>query len=293
MTPYLFIFLSMLFFSIGIFIDNFLINKRFKDTKSLLFYSNITNLLFIPLLWIFGMPKMLPTDLIIPLVVVGIAQIIYLYPYYKALKVADTSIISALFNLGKIFTPVLAYVIVNERLSPIQYAGFAIIIFASFMLTYEGGLKVNKALLYMMLTTLILAISSTVTKYSLGEVDWITVMTWSAVFSTIITIVVGLIFYRRHIAKSGKNYFRSFWQFMINEFVTFIAMACLIYAIVDIPVTIAQGLLATSPVLMIALTFFGRRLWPSYFKENLQWKYIIRKSVYFIIIAIGIVMSVR
>ncbi len=292
MIEYVFIILAAVFFSVGIIIDNFLVTKKFKNTIALLFYSNITNLLFIPLLWIFGLPKALSLAMIIPVTIVAVAQIIYLYPYFQALKESDTSIITALFNLGKIFVPVIAFILVHERLTLLQYLGFIIILASSFLLTYHGGLRVNKALFYMLLTTLILAIGSTVTKYALDTIDWITVMTWAAVISTIITILVGTVFYRRDIWQSRKPYLKSFWQFMLNEFVTFLAMACVTYAIVKMPVTIAQGLLAISPVLTIALIYAGHRIWPYYFKENLEWKSILKKSAYFILMTIGIILSV-
>ncbi len=292
MLEYMFIFFAILFFSIGIIIDNFLINNRFKNMFALLFYSNITDMLFIPLLWIFGLPKLLPTDMIVPIILVGVGQIIYLYPYYKALKEIDTSIVSALFNLGKIFVPVLAFIVVRERLSILQYIGFIVIIFGSFMLTYEGGLKINKALFYMTLTTFIIATSSTVTKYALESIDWITVITWAAIMSTTITIIFGLLFYKKEIADSRKIYLRTVWQFILNNFVTFLAMASITYAIVTVPVTVAQGLMATAPVFMIAFIYLGHKFWPRYFKENLEWKNILKKSVFFILIAIGIILTV-
>jgi len=292
MIAYLFILIAIIFFSIGVFIDNFLINSAFKDTKALLFYSNITNLLFIPLLWIFGLPKILPNNMIFPILIVGFAQAIYLYPYFKALKETDTSIISALFNMGKIFVPLLAWLIVNERLSLIQYIGFILIIISSFFLTYKGELKVNKALIYMIITSLILAINSTITKYALESVDWITVITWSAVVSTIITIIIGTLFYRKEISKTRKIYFKNIWRFIINEFVTFIAIASMIFAITKMPITIVQGLLAAQPVLMILIAYFAHKFLPKYFKEDFSLKNVLKKTVFFIIIIIGIILSV-
>ena len=286
MTPYIFILLSAIFFCIGIIIDNFLTNKKFKDTKSLLFYSNITNLLFIPLLWIFGLPKALPINLIIPLTIVAIAQTIYLYPYFQALKELDTSIVGALFNFGKIFTPIMAYIVIDERLSLMQYIGFATIIFGAFMMTYQGKLNLNKGFFYMILTTIILSVSATTTKYSLEHIDWITVMTWTAIISTVLNFIIGTLFYRKEILSSKKTYFSTIWQFIINEFVTFLAMACLIYAVTNIQVTISQGILATAPIFMIVFAFFGHKIFPNYFKENIEWKHVIRK-VFYILIKIG------
>jgi drug/metabolite transporter (DMT)-like permease len=224
---------------------------------------------------------------------VAIAQITYLYPYFKALKIADASIVSALFNLGKIFVPALAFIIVNERLSLWQYTGFIIIILSSFMLTYHGGLKINKSLMYMAITSIIIAIMSTVTKYALDSIDWITVMTWTAVFSTTITILIGTAFLRKEIISHRKAYFQSFWQFMINEFVTFIAMACMIYAVAQMPVTIVQGLLALQPIFMMFLAFLGNRFLPEYFKEDIRLKTFLKKSIFFILIAIGVYLTFK
>ena len=86
MLVYFVLFISMIFFNLAIFVDNFLSNKKFNDSLALLFYGSITNLIFLPLVWIFGLPKILPSELLIPIIIAGFSEFIYLLPYYKALQ---------------------------------------------------------------------------------------------------------------------------------------------------------------------------------------------------------------
>jgi drug/metabolite transporter (DMT)-like permease len=68
-------------------------------------------------------------------------------------------------------------------------------------------------------------------------------------------------------------------------------MACMIYSVAQMPVTIVQGLLALQPILMMLLAFLGYRLLPNYFKEDIRWKIIIRKAMFFVLIAVGVYLT--
>lgn len=76
-------------------------------------------------------------------------DVAYLYPYYKAMKVIDTSIVSALFSLGQITIPIMTYLFLDERLRESQYAGFLLIIAASIVLSINDFKmpKLNRAFL--------------------------------------------------------------------------------------------------------------------------------------------------
>lgn len=90
---------------------------------------------------------------------VGFLDIVYLYPYYTAMKVIDTSIVAALFSLGQITIPVMTYLWLDERLSLTQYIGFAIIIMSSIALSIKGTKipKLNRAFYYMVGASLLRA----------------------------------------------------------------------------------------------------------------------------------------
>ncbi len=74
-----------LFYGLANILDNYFVNKLFKHPAILVFYSSLINLLFLPLIFIFQLPKLPTLDMIPVFVIIGLIEIAYLYPYYKAL----------------------------------------------------------------------------------------------------------------------------------------------------------------------------------------------------------------
>ncbi|MGV8150412.1 MAG: EamA family transporter [Candidatus Woesearchaeota archaeon] len=290
MIWYVYTLLALIFFSLSVLIDNYLISKKFKKPSSLMFYSSISNIIFIPLLWIIAMPKIPEWNLIIPLIIVGICEVAYLYPYYKALKIEESSIVLALFSLGKIFIPIIAYFVAGERLTYIHYIGFFLIVFCSFAITKQGRLMFKKSLWYMLATGIILSIHASVYKYNLEKLDWITAMTWTALFSTILIIILALTKFRKETMQIRHKFLKNIHYFITNEAINFIAFALLIYSFSIASVTLVEGLLALQPIILILLVLAGQRFYPKFFKEDISAKSLLRKTFYFLLIAAGIWM---
>jgi drug/metabolite transporter (DMT)-like permease len=78
----------------------------------------VANIAFLPLLWIEGSPGFLPARLIPYVILMGAMEFGYYWLYYEALKHEDTSIVSSLFSIGKVFIPLGAFFILSERLLP-------------------------------------------------------------------------------------------------------------------------------------------------------------------------------
>ena len=132
---------------LGNIIDGHLSNKKFHNPWILLFYSGIMELLFLPFLLLYRLPVIFSFKIMLFFPIIAFLDFLTLIFYYKALREDDTSIVASLFSLGKIFVPILAFFVVGERLSPLQYLAFFIIIFASTLLTAtnDGGkIKFNK-----------------------------------------------------------------------------------------------------------------------------------------------------
>ena len=105
-------------------IDNHFTNNLFKRTTTLVFFASFTNLLFLPIILILDFPTLITISQIPFFIILGLTGIGYLYPYYKALQNDDTSVVVSLFSLGKVFVPLLAFLLVGEILNTTQYLGF-------------------------------------------------------------------------------------------------------------------------------------------------------------------------
>ena len=132
MMIYLIAFLSPFFYALSVLIESFLSLGIFKKPATMCFYASLTNALFVPLMFYFGTPTWPEMRFWIVYILLAMIDIAYLYPYYIALKNTDTSVVSSLFSIGKVFVPLLSFCVLGDVLSPVQYLGFFIVIFAIF-----------------------------------------------------------------------------------------------------------------------------------------------------------------
>ncbi len=288
---YFIAFLAPFLYALTILIESRLSLDIFKKPATMCFFVSLTNCLFIPFVFFLGMPTLPSLQHIWLYLVLGIIDIAYLYPYYQALKKTDTSIVSALFTLGKIFVPILSYILLKDILSDIQYCGFLIILFASAVLSLKHPLhfRLNKAFYFMLLSSLLLSFRTVSAKYLLQtEASWINLLIYPNLISGAL-IFAGLFFkqLRKDIKKHRTIYFKKFKLFAINEFINFLALITSTFALSKLSPTICAAIEATAPffILMIAaiLTpFYGQK-----FKE--QSVPFVWKICCFIIIIIGVI----
>jgi drug/metabolite transporter (DMT)-like permease len=97
----LFAFLAPALYAVAEIFDEYLSNRVLKKVVPLIFLALVLNFVFVPILFIIQKPIMPSAKLIWSLIGVGLTNLLYLFPYYKSLKVEDTSIVSAFFQLGK------------------------------------------------------------------------------------------------------------------------------------------------------------------------------------------------
>src|SRR3990167_4028289 len=84
----------------------------------------------------------------------GLILIYSFYFYYKALFIADASIVAALFQLIVVFNYIFGLIFLNEHLSLLQLSAMAMVIAGSVLLTlesHEKKLKLNKKVFLLML----------------------------------------------------------------------------------------------------------------------------------------------
>src|SRR3989338_2331948 len=124
----LFACISAAFYAVAEQFDSFFVNGKFKHPFTLLFYTSLFNLIFVPVLFIFQPPEVPPISTIPLFILLGLVGIGYLYPYYRGLQSDDTSVAISFFGVSRIFVPVLAFLAVGEVLDVQQYLGILLII---------------------------------------------------------------------------------------------------------------------------------------------------------------------
>lgn len=278
-------------------IDAFLSNRRFGRPMTLAFYaSTFGNLAFLPFVFLVQRPTLPPAALVPVIFALGVINVGYLYPYYKGLQEADTSIVSALFSIGRIFIPILAFFIVGEKLGIGQYVGIALIILSCTLLSLERSLsrmKLNGAFWYIALAAFITAFEGVLYKYLFEHgVSWSTAVGGQYMASLMLILLV--LFHGATRADIAANFgaFRiALPLFAAEEALSFLAFGSETFAISLAPVGVVKAVtMITSFCLLGYAVFFGR-WFPDMFREHLDGGSVAKKIALFLVMVVGLIFA--
>ena len=277
-------------------LDSHFANNLIKTKSAIIFYNSLTNVIAIPFLFLFGVPQAISWDLLPFLLLIAATETFYLLPYYLALRKIDASIASALFSLANILIPIMAWFLVDERLNFGQYFGFGVIIIASIVLNIERSsrLKINSSFWLMLAVSVMLAFQSVCYKYAIDNLDWVTAVFYTLVFSTIMSSSF-LLFKcsRRNIVAAFPLYRRNFGYFLLNEVIYQCGEIPSLFALSMLPVVAIEGINATQPIFVLLFGALLYRFFGSRFKESFQPQHILKKLVCFGVIVWGVVLILR
>ena len=179
-------FLAPAFSAIACIIESRLSNCTFKRQTTMIFYISLMNCVFLPLVFLFGMPSVTTWQALLCYIGLALIDVLYLYPFYTALKVIDSSIVAALFSLGQITIPLMSFLFLGEILNLSQYIGFIVIIMASVALSIKGTRipKLSRAFYYMVLASLLRAVYAILEKYVLiDDGNWVNMAVYPCLIS--------------------------------------------------------------------------------------------------------------
>ena len=274
-------------------IDNYLSNKIFKRIEPLIFFSSIVGLCILPIVILIDPPRLVSLHLAIIIFVISFIEVLYLFPYYYALRHADTSVVAALFSLGKLFIPLFAFLFINEKLSLYQYIGFFILILSGIILSVDfKKMTLNKAFLLMLSVSVLLSTQSVLLKYVYqAGMSWGSSVFWMTIFQFLITSSLFLK------PDNFKELFLSVTKIKstiklltLMEVLSYVGTLGSSYALYLIPVSVAKGVSSTQPVFVLVYALIFARFAPNIFKEYLGKDGILKKIGLFILTIIGVVL---
>ncbi len=301
MFAVLMVLLSRLFYAGSNIMDAHVASNILKKLSTIVFYNGITNVIALPILFMIGMPQFggISKEVAFLILTVSAIEVLYQFPYYKALKTIDTSIVTAMFSLGKIIIPVLAYFMIGEKLQTHQYIGFFIVIIfnlilnTSFSKESKYKLVFNSAFFMMLAISILLSFQGVFNKKALLQIDWITFYFWNVIISSALSFGILLL------PKARKDII-STAPIFINKWKIFISMEMLnqggalfgVFALSLLPVVVMKSISSMQPIIVLLLGVVLQKICGTSFKESIGKNDVIKKTICFAFIIFGVVLSV-
>jgi len=293
---YFIAFLAPFFEALSDLIESLLSNKTFKHQTTMIFYISLMNFVFLPLVLFLGMPTIPVKESLWFYFMLAVIDVAYLYPFYSAMKVIDTSIVSALFALGEVIVPVLSYFVLDDILSLHQYIGFAIILMASVALSMKSAKipKLNRAFYYMLFASFLLSLRVIVVKCTMNiEGNWVNLVVYPNMISGILPF--SLLFiqkYRKDILKNFPPYLKKFKIFALDEFICFLTLVCSTYALDNLSPVVSSGINAMRPIFLLLTGAILLYLYKIPLKEKITPRILVKKIFFFILMILGVILVV-
>jgi drug/metabolite transporter (DMT)-like permease len=160
--------------------DKFFVSKVVREPIAYAFYTAITgpfSLILLP----FGAKLLAPFDFLVALAA-GAFFIGGIYHSYSAIRLTSVSrVVPILGGFVPLFSFILAYFILGERLTAFQTVGFLFLVVGAVMISFrkENGIWTPKALFNAISAALFFALASVLTKYIFDHSNFISGMIWT------------------------------------------------------------------------------------------------------------------
>ncbi len=293
--------LATVLFACNSVIDKHLIDRHFKyiNASTITVLAALAGVPFLIGLLIFGgaVPdtRTLLFGFLSGWMVLGAYQL-----YYRALRVADASLITTLFQLILPFNYIFGIVFLNEHLTLLQLAGVVLIVIAASATSIEEREESWKfrwdVILLMTIASLLISLSDLTFKHVVETTPFIEIAT-AEYMSSIVAGLLLLAFMpsvRTNLKKMRGIYKKLFFISESNEFFTFTGSLAMRYAIFLGPIALVQGIMGAQSIVVLAIARLLAFFFPALRQHQKKSKkyFMIEVASMVVVVAGGIMVSI-
>lgn len=297
MTWFLLAFIAMVLFGTTNFIDRFLVEKRIKDP----FFVSIIGGILAPLIGVIvfvmrGFPILPARDVGI-LVLGGLLAEVALVPWYKAIKIDDTSRVVPYFQFIPVIILGMSYLLLGERLTMNQLIGFALIIVGGLSLAIEHPsrefFRIRKSFWYIIVSIMLWAPMVVLFKMIAVEQNFWDSIAYNSIGIGLGAIVLQIYAKTRTVAKIRAMSFGTWGVVIANELLYLLARVLQFYAVLIGPTALVSVVGGVQPLFALVVGLALSIWFPDIIKEDIKKKTIAYKLVAIVVMFIGIVFINR
>jgi drug/metabolite transporter (DMT)-like permease len=292
-------FLGPVCWAVSTHIDKYLVDRYFhdSDTAVLMLFTALLGVVLLPFIWWIE-PAILkpPLAAIAVMTASGVLYMSALLFYLRAIQGEEASVVAPLFQASTLFTFLLGYLFLDERLGPAQLLGMALIVGGALSLSLRGGLKIkrfkSRLILLMLAATFVLALSSVLFKFFAIRDDFWTTTFWTFVgeglFGALLLLRPG---YRRQFAQLfRRNPGAVLGVNAANELINLGGGLSVRFASLLAPVALVSAISSTTTFFVFAFGILLTLFFPKLGHEDLGTANLARKGLGALLIASGVVL---
>jgi drug/metabolite transporter (DMT)-like permease len=194
---------------------------------------------------------------IVALVGGALGIIVYL-PYFEALRVASPSIVILMWNLSPVAIVAIAHFTVGERLHAPEYLAVSLLVASSALASVspDRGRSVVRAIPWMVLASLVLAVSSVAEKATYDRLAFWAGFGWLSLGASCATVTLVLLSRRARGELISSFRDRMAHLYLGNEILDLGAVFALNFATSLAPVSLVHAVGGTQPVFILLVERF-------------------------------------
>ena len=279
-------------------IDKYLLSKYFKEGSvgALMVFSSLIGVILLPIIY-FIHPAVI-TSFNWSYLLISINGLFYLsavLPYFYALQKDETSITVPLFQMIPVYSFVLGYLFLGEKLTIMQIIGGLIILLGALFISLEietiKHFKLKKdVFLLMTLSSLLYSINFILFKFFAIDYNFYITSFWEYVGFAFFAIILILFIkkYRNEFFKVIKvNSIKVVSVNGINEIINIIAKIAFNFASLIVPVTLVWIVNGSQPFFVFIFGIILTLLFPKFAKEDLSKKVLLQKIIAIFVMFVG------
>ena len=292
-------FLGPVCWAVSTHIDKYLVDRYFRDsdTAVLMLFTALLGVALLPFIW-WVEPSILkpPLQAIAVMTASGVLYMSALLFYLRAIQSEEASVVAPLFQASTLFTFLLGYLFLHERLGPARLWGMALIVGGALSLSLQGGLKIrrfkSRLILLMLAATFVLALSSVLFKFFAIRDDFWTTTFWTfageGLFGALLLMRAS---YRRQFAQLfRRNPGAVLGVNAANELINLGGGLSVRFASLLAPVALVSAISSTTTFFVFAFGILLTLFFPRLGHEDLGAANLVRKGLGALLIAGGVVL---
>lgn len=225
----------------------------------------------------------------------GLLEVVFSYFYYRALKIADASVVVTAVQIVPVFTSIIGFLFLEERFGPHIYIGMLMVVAGTATVAYEPDDRNNRYLLLLFLmlpAVLSVSVAYALESYSLKFIGVNTLFFWGRV-GFFVGSLISLVWPRTR---------RVFFEFLPSlsvglvstllmvELLNLLGIYLLNFAYAFGPLSLVSTLASVQPVFVLLTTVFINGIWPNTIPDNKSRERILTRIFAIAVVVAGILL---